>query len=202
MYTFPVTSIMSWILCMMAARMWWTQKVMCFLPAVLSTNGLWTLTPGRLRPGEWALSLFSFFLYTAIYTDKQTGRLRHVFPNISKGKKKSLLVPWNQREVCFPCEAELGRSFFPKLILALLTAWKHPMLLHIPLWYLLHYFPSYLFILFAGVPCLHHSYKTLHVCSALPVSRPLGLAFRCFQPCVWLATCLPSPGLFVFFNAE
>lgn len=148
-----------------------------------------------------SVTVFLFLVHSNIH--RQTdGQIEAYISKYIEGKKKSLLVPWNQREVCFPCEAELGRSFFPKLILALLTAWKHPMLLHIPLWYLLHYFPSYLFILFAGVPCLHHSYKTLHVCSALPVSRPLGLAFRCFQPCVWLATCLPSPGLFVFFNAE
>lgn len=148
-----------------------------------------------------SVTVFLFLVHSNIH--RQTdGQIEACISKYIEGKKKSLLVPWNQREVCFPCEAELGRSFFPKLILALLTAWKHPMLLHIPLWYLLHYFPSYLFILFAGVPCLHHSYKTLHVCSALPVSRPLGLAFRCFQPCVWLATCLPSPGLFVFFNAE
>lgn len=132
-----------------------------------------------------SVTVFLFLVHSNIH--RQTdGQIEACISKYIEGKKKSLLVPWNQREVCFPCEAELDRSFFPKLILALLTAWKHPMLLHIPLWYLLHYFPSCLFILFAGVPCLHHSYKTLHVCSALPVSRPLGLAFRCFQPCLTL----------------
>ena len=172
---------------------------MCFfLPAVMSTNQLCALTPSRLRPGEWALSPISFFLYTGIYTGKH--RLRHIFPNILKEKKKvpsgsfkseRSLFPmwsWTGQELYF--QSNFGRSHRLKTSHAAL----HSSLIF-------YYFPSCLFILvFAGMPCLQHSYKTLHVCSALPVSRPLSFLY--FRPCVWLSACLLSQHLFVFFNAE